>query len=179
MLVAMVRGGVQTDKNGGAKDHKVLKYLNNIHCSNQQQMYDYKYSKVKDALNQGIPVIIGGYRDKKNNGGHYWVADGYLDRYVTESQTITYMYIIQNDNGSEEIRFVESPTSTTNHYELLHINWGWSGRGNGLYSTGVFNTDKQMMESCDGYFHTSPSEGVSDKYYNKCLEMITDIKPRY
>lgn len=177
-LVLMAREGIKTNKDGGAKDHNVLQYLRRINCSSQQQMYDYKYYKVKDALDYKMPVLMGGYRDKTNGKGHYWIADGYIDRYVTKNETITYLYIIHNDNGSVEQRLEESPISVTNHYELLHINWGWNKKGDGYYNSGVFNTDRQMIESYDGYFNTTPSEGLSNVYYDTELEIITDIKPR-
>jgi len=175
-FVAMVRAGLGT-KGTSTKKRKALKYFRTIFCSTQSQMYDYKYDKVTKALDDGMPVYIRGNR---GSSGHAWIADGYLKRDVTKSETIKYMIIEHKDDGKTSYRYEDITESWTTSYRLIHFNWGW-GNGNGYYNNNVFDTDKKMVEdnNHDGYFHYEPAGTSERHYYNKNIEIITDIKPRY
>jgi hypothetical protein len=66
---------------------------------------------VRGNLNQGRPVILGGGGSNGTFFGHMWVADGYLRAVYCSGQTLL----------------------------KLHMNWGWGGRGNGLFNYDNFS----------------------------------------
>ena len=105
---------------------------------------NYNYSKEKQKLNNGNPVILTAYSknvkdckswvpswlcfNKTYNGGHVWICDGYISSYYC---------------------------STGNSYLKFHMNWGLSGQYNGFYNYngkwelgntgGSYNFDRKMI----------------------------------
>lgn len=88
----------------------------------------YNSSRVRGNLDLGRPVILGGGGSNGTTFGHMWVADGYLRGVFCSGQSLL----------------------------KLHMNWGWSGQGNGFYnyddftvtaggSTYSFNNNKYMI----------------------------------
>ena len=61
---------------------------------------------------------------------------------------------------------------------MLYFNWGWDGDGDGYYSSDVFDTYKMMVDNGNGHFSQEVSNTNERHYYNKNIEIITDIKPR-
>lgn len=82
------------------------------------QYSSYNQSTVVSELNNGKPVILRGSSQSGFWGsyvnGHAWVCDGYRQHYFCEAG-VTFL--------------------------LLHMNWGWDGEYNGLYSFNNFNPD--------------------------------------
>lgn len=78
----------------------------------------FNYEKMMNELDEGRPVIMGGY-DKRDNG-HAWVIDGYLNHFKIR----TYK------NGT---------TERVEKTELVHCNWGWYGNNNGYAIANVFD----------------------------------------
>ena len=177
-LVYAIRRGLGT--NGTSTDaHRPLKYLRNVGLSTQNQYYDYKYYKVTDALDKGMPVYMRGNKDKKHGDGHAWIADGYLKRKVTQEEVVKYLIFEHFDDGTVTSRYENIPSTSTSNYELLYINWGWLSHGNGYYNKDVFDTYKRFKETPKGDFFISPEKQIGRMYYNTNIEIITDIKPRY
>ncbi len=116
------------------------------YTSNYQDSYN--WDVVRSELDSARVVAMSGVKAKEYLG-HVWVVDGYKTR--TETTTI-----------GEIVR------SQIEH-KYLHINWGWDGKGNGYYLSGIFNTD-QYLELDEGV--TAANSTCYDRY----LTMITGIK---
>ena len=176
-LINVIRTSVKTDANGGTEINKPLQFFKQIGFSTQSKMIDYNYKSVADALDKSIPVFMGGLLDK-GFGGHAWIADGYLIRQVTKNETFKYCIIEELDNGTITDRFEDIPSTTTTIYELLHFNWGWQGNGDGYYNKNIFDTRKQMVSNYYEDFVEIESNVKQHYYFNRDLQIITDIKPR-
>lgn len=77
--------------------------------------WGYDEGKVINSLDKGCPVFISAISKVIN--GHAWVIDGYIKR----------------DKKTSSGNIVKSQT-------LVHCNWGWNGRCNGYFTSGVFKT---------------------------------------
>lgn len=88
----------------------------------------YNSATVRNNLNQGRPVILGGGGSQGTLNGHMWVTDGYLRSVFCSGQTLL----------------------------KLNMNWGWNGIGNGFFNfdnfsvtvngvTRSYNNDKYMI----------------------------------
>lgn len=72
-------------------------------------------------LDYGKPTIIrGAPNDMPGQGGHAWVADGYLE--------------VQESTGY----------GSFSQY-LLHFNWGWYGENDGYYALGAYSYNGRLF----------------------------------
>ena len=87
----------------------------------------------------------GGYVNGNTISGHAWVVDGYLQRERN--------YWITTEAPSIAQTYVETAY-------FFHINWGYSGKYDGYYHTGVF--DMSQREGYDQVIDTNPNtnEGI-------------------
>ncbi|MBE6181296.1 MAG: hypothetical protein E7148_01190 [Rikenellaceae bacterium] len=110
---------------------------------------NYDWDIVRSELDSARLVAMGGERETGiTDPAHAWVIDGYKTRTK-----------ITNISGKEY-------TETHNY---IHINWGWDGKGNGYYLSGIFDTD-QYIELDEGV------NKANSKNYDRYLTMITGIK---
>ena len=122
----------------------------------------YNISDVKSELNAGRLLWMRGTRTSlDNNGntqtsGHAWVIDGYKYRYHYYKR-----YLLYSD-GSRE--YIDDDTTV---YNYVHINWGWDGRNNGYYQSGVFN-------AAAAYEYDGSSNGATNNYTTG-LQILTGI----
>ena len=82
------------------------------------------------------------------------------------------------DDGSYNSWYEDIPSTSITSYKMLYFNWGWKGRGDGYYSSDVFDTYKMMVDNGNGHFSQEVSNTNERHYYNKNIETIPDIKPR-
>ena len=176
-LILQIRTEVHTDDYGGTYKNNAVAFFRNHHFTNQTKFNNYEYNQVADALEHGRPVYMGAFC---NEGGHAWVADGSVIREVITEQTFKYCIVEQEDDGTITDRY-EDITSTTNKlYELLHFNWGWGGTADGYFDKKLFDTRKPVVETAYGDFVQQNYQNIGPKYlFNKQIETITDIYPRY
>ena len=108
---------------------------------------DYDESKVVDMLDKGNPVFTAAISGIV--GGHAWVIDGYIKQRNT----------IINSSNPERL--------------LLHCNWGWYGKCNGYYESGIFNTKKGAVKT-----ESYEKDGDTSKYnYTWLFHIITHDNP--
>jgi hypothetical protein len=175
-LIQNVRKELNT-KGTSTNKHTVLNYFRRIHLSNQNQYYDYKKYKVTDALDNGMPVLMRGERKKNSvKKRHQWIVDGYLKRWVVKEELIKYCIVEQFDDGTVKTRYEDIPLRTSKYYELLHINWGWDGDGDGYYTEGIFDTYREMQKDDEGFFYETTTTPRERTNYTYDLEIIADIK---
>lgn len=130
-----------TNSSGGTADN-AYETLKNLGYKHPHKYCGYKESTILTFLDSDRPFYIGAkspkkYSYDKKGHGHAWVIDGYIKR--------------QRGNQTEV---------------LVHCNMGWSGKCNGYYSSGIFDTTQIKDE--DG----SQEEGAENnnrlkfcKYY--------------
>lgn len=90
--------------------------------SNAERYYGYYESKAKEMLDNGKPFFLAAISGAVN--GHAWVVDGSI---VREQKIRT----VNNSTG-------QTISSSTKTEYLVHCNWGWGGKANGYYASGVF-----------------------------------------
>ena len=113
----------------GAKECLELLGYHNVSLN-----WGYDGGLVRKSIDNGCPVFMSAIAEMWS--GHAWVIDGYLDReYVSNRGTVKH--------------------SQT----LVHCNWGWYGRSNGYFATGIFKTHN--AEISDGFEESS----IDDNYW--------------
>ncbi len=125
----------------------------------------YKTSVVVDMLKKGNPVFVAGISGWKD--GHAWVVDGYIER-EREIHKIKYTKTLAMKKYKKE--FIDSWIETQT---LIHCNFGWGGRCNGYYYSGIFNLK-------DGAVETESNEGdtgTKDMNYTWSFKTITYDNP--
>lgn len=101
----------------------------------------YDLTLVKMYLAAKSPVHITGF-DIYGYNGHAWIVDGYLYR---RRSWIGSMVLYDNF-----IPIYGYYTSGTNYEEYLWCNFGWGGKADGLYVSGIFNTNRQDLGNNNG-----------------------------
>ena len=120
------------------------------------KMESYSSSLIRTDLDKARPVLMSGYSSTNwwdgDMGASGWIVDGYKDTYCSY-QLVRTWYNAQNeviDMGY----FPVVPTST----KLLHINWGWDGRGDGYFLDGLF-------APMQGDSYDFPTLGTTDDHH--------------
>lgn len=142
-----------------ASSNKAKKVLDNdFGYSGAIKYDDYHIDNIRQNLQWGYPVILGGYRTRNNilniywyTHGHAWVCDGLWEEYDR------FKVVCQSGHGVPLISY-----ETRNYRYYLHMNWGW-----GNYS----NEDTW-------YFSNNITHPIgSDKNYQWEKDMIINIHP--
>lgn len=100
---------------------------------NANNWTSYSNTSIKDTIDVGYPMIIGGC-DENIHEGHAWVMDGYMEK-------VCFHYWISESNlGIPEL-------IDTNYTYYYHFNWGWYGLNNGYFLYNVFESDNGLYDS--------------------------------
>jgi Peptidase C10 family. len=127
--------------------------LNNAHS------YNYSFDRVTEMIDKGSPLIIYSVPGINVFKSHSWNIDGYKikERTIT---TKTYKgYTLQNT------------TTKTETCKMVHCDFGWGGKSNGYYVSGVFKLNDSNIE------HDLGANQGGDTNYNNLLKIITYEKP--
>lgn len=117
----------------------------------------YEFERVSGMLDLDKPVIIYGMPNINITQSHCWNIDGYK---VSERS-----YTVRSFAGNDLLRMDNVKERT----ELVHCDFGWEGRSNGYYASGVFNLKKPV--ELDG------AKSSSTTNYNSHLRIIDYIRP--
>lgn len=112
---------------------KIDNCLQDFGFENSDFYWGYDIDDVKTSLIRGYPVIISA---AQLIFGHTWVIDGYDTHYNPDDE----------DNNI-----------------IVHCNWGWYGKCNGFYYSGVFNLSDGAVIVDTNYGDVDSTE---DKNYN-------------
>ncbi len=133
--------------------HHAIDFMKEIGFRNVKK-YDYNFSRIKEMIDNGKPVIITAMPKFNVFHSHAWNIDGYK----TKSRTITTNtyngYYLTNSETKTEMR------------EMVHCDFGWGGKCNGYYVSGIFDLDSQENE----YDNVYPEKS---EYYNRFIKIIT------
>ena len=176
-LIDVIRKEVYTESNGSTYYAYPLNFFRRIGFSSYAVMKDYNFNDVVNALDQGRPVFIGGTYNNTNEG-HAWIADGYLKRYGTKTETFKYCIVEELDDGTITDRYEDIPTSSSFDNEFLSFNWGFGNKGDGYYDKNVFDTYNRMEITDWGEYTGRKTDNLDRVIINTDLKTIIDIYPR-
>lgn len=146
-----------------SKALKAMKSLDSSYFANAEILsYESNSSNMISCIQAGKPVFCRGDRinnddtksdDDKKTSGHAWVVDGYTKR------ERDYTVITPDD---------QHYGTQTRYY--FHINWGYSGKYDGYYDTGVFDMSQRVY--IDDTIDTNPNTSLGNKAYTLNLKYI-------
>lgn len=131
-------------------------------------------SHVTLSLDSNKPVIAVG-KDNADNG-HTWVMDGYYRAEVTTTNTYEWWPVNMIPSGTviygykstsellEEYNYMIyqgmlEVTENSYYIDLLHMNWGWNGRGDGFVTMGSpYNNWQGFTNNIMVQYNLTPSE---------------------
>lgn len=116
--------------------------------------YDYNFSRVKEMIDNGKPVIIYAMPGLNIFRSHAWNIDGYKTK-VRTTTTKTY----------KGATIVKAETQTESR-EMVHCDFGWNSKNNGYYVSGIFN-----LNSADNDYDTKNNPKTT--MYNRLVKIIT------
>lgn len=129
-------------KNGTFSNLKRLRsFLTDIAPEIEVSGISSKAPKVASMYPRWSSIIMSGTEEEDSETGHVWL----IDRYKTDIEHVK-IYAVEHPVFDQDGNFVPygEPTSTYDYrlYSLSHINWGWSGYGNGYYDVDVYDLSK-------------------------------------
>lgn len=133
--------------------HRAIDFMESIGFKNVTK-YDYKFSRVKEMIDKSKPVIVTAMPNFNVFRSHAWNIDGYK----TKKRTIT----TNTYNGSS---IVKSETKTEIR-EMVHCCFGWEGRGDGYYVSGIFD-----LRNADNEYDKNESSQNYD--FDRFIKIIT------
>lgn len=122
---------------------------------NNVKRREYKMSVVENMIDNGKPLIIFSVPSKAISESHSWNIDGYK---ITVKHTTTIKYI--ND---KEVSRSEAFQKTA----MVHCDFGWSGKNNGYYVSGLFKLNDPTVE------HDQTNNRQETTHYDKYLYLIS------
>lgn len=122
---------------------------------NNAKSVNYSFGEVTKMTNDGKPLIIYSIPGINIFKSHAWNIDGYK---IKERTKTTREYI----NGK-----LNKTTNTTEKTNMVHCDFGWSGKCNGYYVSGVFKLNDPGIE-----YDRSWDTGKSDNY-NNYIHLVT------
>ena len=128
----------------------------------------YSLPTIEVMLEQDLPVLIAAEDSSGINQSHMWVIDG-CNVYKVEDWVREYTYV--DDFHWDYRDYISHSVS----YNLLHCNYGYSGRCDGYYSSGIFNTNVELP---DGYLDTTVGdiEGTPQGNFSRNIYIMTYSK---
>lgn len=92
---------------------------------------------IKESIDLKRPVLAWGFTDWLNTQGHIWVIDGYLKQYSYMNLKWDYRFDeLRRYNGC-----IGPYGGMYSYIEQMHCNFGWNGKSDGYYNTGIFTVD--------------------------------------
>lgn len=115
----------------------------------------YDFSKVKKMIDNDKPLIIYGAPGINIFKSHCWNIDGYK----TKVRTITRKYY----SGNVVLKTTETPDTC----QMVHCDFGWGGKNNGYYVSGIFKLNHPDIEL------DNPRGNKTNRKYTKFLNIVT------
>ena len=134
--------------------HKATSYMRFIGLNNAHS-HSYSFDRVTSMLDNGKPLIIYSVPGINVFKSHSWNIDGYK----IKERTIT-----TNTYRGSTLTNSTSKTETTN---MVHCDFGWYGKCNGYYVSGVFKLNDSRVE------HDPGTNYEGSTHYNHLLKVIT------
>lgn len=134
--------------------NKARNFLKSCGLSNVSE-YKYNFDKITAMIDQGKPVFIYAIPNWDITASHAWNIDGYKIKERTVNIGVYkdqhYLYTTQDKQ----------------YQYLVHCDFGWSGKNNGYFISGIFKLNSEENE----YDH--PNGELYDLNFNKHIRIIT------
>lgn len=134
--------------------HKATSYMRFLGLSNAHS-HSYSFERVTSMIDAGKPLLIYSIPGINVFKSHCWNIDGYK----IKEKTIT----TQKYNGGNLI----SSTEQKQICKMVHCDFGWRGKSNGYYVSGVFKLNDSRVE------HDPGTSYGGKTHYNNLLKVIT------
>lgn len=121
--------------------------------------HGYDFNRIEQMLDNGKPVIISSIPGINLTKSHAWNIDGYK---VKERS-----YTVRTFKGQT----LDSSRNITERSELVHCDFGWEGKCNGYYASGVFKLNAPVEKDL------TYGSGDNKTNYNHCIKIIDYEKP--
>lgn len=138
--------------------HKVTSFMRSIGLRNSHS-HSYSFDRVTEMIDKGCPLIIYSVPGVNILKSHSWNIDGYK---IKERTITTKKY-----SGNT----LQKTTTETETYKMVHCDFGWKGKCNGYYVSGVFKLNDSNIE------HDPSTNYSGNTNYNNLLKVITYDKP--
>lgn len=125
------------------------------------QSSKYDFTTVTRMLKRDRPLIIYAIPGINIFNSHAWNIDGYK----IKERTITKKELVSTTTGYEE----KIISTTVEHYDMVHCDFGWHGENNGYYVSGVFNLKDPRIE------HDGNDRNKKEYNFNSNIRLITYI----
>lgn len=137
---------------------KVLSYMRFIGLNNAGS-HNYSFDRVTEMVDNGCPLIIYSVPGINVFKSHSWNIDGYK---IKERMITTKTYL-----GST----LQNTAVQTETCKMVHCDFGWGGKCNGFYVSGVFKLNDSNVE------HDPNTSYSGNTNYNNLLKVITYDRP--
>ena len=177
-LMYQVAEGIQSsykDSETSSYSSNYSKFLKSIGYTIGSEQ-SYSFDKIKESIDNKCPLIISGQSKKITttkkflwwrwekttgySGGHAFIVDGYCNMKCTAT----------NRTNKNDIQ-----TFTTNY---VHCNLGWGGNCDGYYIDNVLATGNGPIADDTTVNSIKRSTYGEDYYFQYCLNIIPNIKPK-
>lgn len=138
---------------------KATSYMRAIGLKNSHS-YIYKFNKVVDMIDNGCPLIIYSIPNVRIDLSHSWNIDGYKIKERTITKSIY------------EGNTLLSSTTEIEICNMVHCDFGWTGRSNGYYVSGIFKVNDYSAELDNPYYKID-----KNTHYNNYIRIVTYDKP--
>lgn len=123
---------------------------------NASEITQYNLTNIKNSLNNDQIILMIGYNS--SGKGHMWIVDGYYELHTLEH------HYFSSDLGLTWYEAEGFPVEKQTSYN--HINWGWDGKSNGMFHTGVFDPQNPISLDSGGSLHPSASSYYDIKFFS-------------
>lgn len=122
-------------RSSGAKGPDILTGLKKLGYT-QAKYSGYNFNTAYANIEKNRPVLLCGFQNDQGAGGHIWIADGYWEQTWKVTRKFAGIKV----------------KSWYEYVDMLYMNWGWNGTGNGWIDqadwnsgSGSFNYGRQMF----------------------------------
>lgn len=134
---------------------KVQSFLRSMTCFSSVHSSGYSFEKVTESIDKNLPLIIYGMPSWRIDKSHAWNIDGYkIKSRVINKKVFTLSRLV-------------SDTYRTETVSMVHCDFGWGGKANGYYVSGIFKT-KDINADMD-----SGSSNSQNYNFNCEIHLIT------
>lgn len=149
-----------------ATPNAAKRYLTQLGYTNTCRYLDYDIEVVCDMLENNCPIMIGALSSNlKKRAGHAWLVDGYY-KLITEN-------ICEDESGNVISKYVVCEN------DYVHCNWGWKGRCDGWFLSGLFKTSSPLEYDNPDALDTPENNRFNNMDYNYDIfyRMVTYDNP--
>ena len=136
---------------------KVVNFMKGIGFKNVHRR-SYSFDRVKEMLDKDCPLIIYSIPGINLVKSHSWNIDGYkIKERTVKTDVYSGMWLKETKTRKETCK-------------MVHCDFGWQGKCNGYYVSGVFKLNDPNIEHDSGWYGGST-------HYNNLLKVITYDRP--